>query len=49
MSRLEDACCMSCTHWRYTQQGKGECMSLNIYTEEGFGCTDFLKEDIMGG
>jgi hypothetical protein len=42
MNKLENACCMACIHWRYTQQGTGECMNLKIYTREEFGCKAFV-------
>ncbi len=32
------SCCMSCKSWRYTNSGRGECQTLNIYTEEDFYC-----------
>lgn len=37
-------CCMGCAEWRYTQQGKGECRILKIYTDEGFFCKSFNKK-----
>lgn len=40
-----DDCCMSCSWWRYTNNGKGECMSFNknIYTNEGFYCKNHIE------
>jgi hypothetical protein len=35
-------CCMGCVHWRYTQNGMGECKILKQYTEEGFYCKAFI-------
>ena len=39
-NKKQDICCMTCRWWRYTNNGKGECMSFNkkIYTDEGFYC-----------
>ncbi len=36
-------CCMTCNRWRYTQQGRGECMLLKIWTEEDFCCKSFYE------
>lgn len=35
--------CMSCKNWRYTNNGTGECMKLNSYTDEGFYCKSFSE------
>jgi hypothetical protein len=34
----ERGCCMGCVHWRYMQNGMGECKILKQYTDEGFDC-----------
>lgn len=43
MNLKQNTCCFACIYWRTTQQGKGQCMNLKIYTSEEFGCTDFTE------
>lgn len=40
----EIGCCMSCSNWRVTQGGKGECGILKVYTDEGFFCKFFQSK-----
>ena len=37
-------CCMSCVHWRFTQNGMGECNKLKQYTDEGFDCKSWMEK-----
>lgn len=41
----QQGCCMSCSNWRYTQDGKGECKVFDKYTEEGFWCKAWNGND----
>lgn len=45
--RTFNGCCMACNKWRYTNNGKGECMQLKIWTDEEFFCKHFWEGEYV--